>query len=154
MKSKSGIYFLIIILVFTRVFIENSLAQIGMQDETWSRLVFCSSVGCFLNLKYRLFLEIISFVAYFTVSKHILKISKRESIITAFVFILIFMIFPIYRTIGILFFEVILADIELFRTINPILYWSIPGVVGAIICIIIMTFGLVVFNRLFRRNTV
>jgi len=141
MKINYRAYFLIFILVLARVFIENGLTQVGLNNETYSDLASCGVLGCFLKFKYRLILEFISFTAYYIIGIKILQISKRWSIVLASMFVLIFMLTHLYHEIGNVFFQLIFDFIKPLIEVSNVLFWSISGFIGMIISLLIMTIG-------------
>ena len=142
MKVNYKIYILVFILVLARVFIENGLTQIGLDEEKYTGFVSCGSLGCFLKFKYRFILEFISFAAYYIIGIKILQISKRWSIFSASMFVLIFMMTQLYHEIGNVFFQLVFDFIKPLIEVNNVLFWSISGFIGMIISLLIMTIGI------------
>jgi len=152
MKFKFRISLLILILLFARSYIESSLVQVGVNYDSWSDLIFCGGMGCFLTLKYSLVLDVISFTIYFLIGREFLRLSKRNSIIVSLLFVGAFMLTGFYNMIGGQLFdfipEFILPNLET----NQALFWSIPSFIGSSFCVLILTLGIVLFKRFGKFN--
>lgn len=152
MNFKLNISILILILVLARSFIESSLVQVGIYYDSWSDLIFCGALGCFLKLKYSFILDIISFTIFLIIGRNILQMSKRYSIIASLLFVGIFMLTGFYNMIGGQLFnfipEYILPNIET----NTALFWSIPSIIGIILCLLIMIMGISLFKNICKKN--
>ena len=152
MKFKFNISLLVLILVLARSYIESSLVQVGVNNDSWSDLIFCGGLGCFLKLKYSFILDIISFTVYIVIGRNILQLNKRNSIIASLLFVVIFMLTRFYNMIGGQLFEFIPEFLLPNLETNTALFWSIPSFIGMILCLLIMTMCIALFKKIRKLN--
>ena len=139
MKTKFTFYLLSIFLIFTRSYLESWLVQIGLGNNEDSDLVFCGGLGCLLSFKYRIILDILSFVIIYIITKRIVSYNNKITLMVSMIFVCLVMLTHFYWFLGsqieFLIPEFLYPDINKYTA----LYFSIRGFVGLIISIVLFT---------------
>lgn len=137
--NKPFLICLIILLVFTRTYLESYMVQLGLKTSDYSDFVGCNIMGCYLKFKYQIILDILSFGTYFILLKQFLKYTNRNAIVKSVAFVLIFMIIPLYELMGSLIGRIVPETFLKSLEWNDALYWSFEGFIGMLASILIMT---------------
>lgn len=128
----------VFILIFLRAFGESLLTQYGLFYADLKFLVDCSIIGCFLDFKFCLLLDIMSWSLSLLLVKTFFNFTGKQNNFIALGFVFFFMLIPLYRVFGVIFkLSSYFIWEENFPLYQRTLYWGVDDFVGLFLSVIV-----------------